>query len=99
MNSRLYTSVSNTSDDSDVFFYFDRTENEGIFLETGGYERYGVRLNADFKVNEWLKLSASHNYVRTNNETSAIIRAFFCPINNEVYLTKIIVENKDYFIK
>ena len=29
----------------------------------------------------------------------AIMRAFFCSINNVVYLTKIIVENKDYFIK
>jgi hypothetical protein len=29
----------------------------------------------------------------------AIMRAFFCSINNEVYLLKIIVENKDYFIK
>jgi|ETNmetMinimDraft_22_1059887.scaffolds.fasta_scaffold07903_3 hypothetical protein len=29
----------------------------------------------------------------------AVMRAFFCSINNEVNLTKIIVENKDYFIK
>lgn len=29
----------------------------------------------------------------------AVIRAYFCSTNNEVYLTKIIVKNKDYFIK
>ena len=29
----------------------------------------------------------------------AVMRAFFCFINNEVYFLKIIVENKDYFIK
>ena len=29
----------------------------------------------------------------------AIMRAFFCSKNNEVNLLKIIVENKDYFIK
>ena len=29
----------------------------------------------------------------------AVMRAFFCSINNEVYLLKIILENKDYFIK
>ena len=29
----------------------------------------------------------------------AVMRAFFCSMNNEVYLLKIILENKDYFIK
>jgi hypothetical protein len=29
----------------------------------------------------------------------AVMRALFCFINNEVYLSKIILENKDYFIK
>jgi|GEM_PF-3554009 len=29
----------------------------------------------------------------------AVMRAFFCSLNNKVYLLKIIVENKNYFIK
>ncbi len=65
----LYTSVSNASENSNVFFSAERTQNEGIFKEVGGYERYGVRLNADFKINDWLKLSASNNFIRSNNET------------------------------
>ncbi len=32
-------------------------------------------------------------------EKGTLMRAFFCSINNEAYLSKIIVENKDYFIK
>ena len=65
----LYASVANASENSNIFFSAERTENEGIFKEVGGYERYGVRLNADFQINDWLKLSASNNYIRTNNET------------------------------
>jgi TonB-linked SusC/RagA family outer membrane protein len=65
----LYASISNASENSNIFFSGERTENEGILKEVGGYERYGVRLNADFKINNWLKFSASNNYIRSNNQT------------------------------
>ena len=65
----LYASVADASETTNVFFSAERTQNEGIFKEVGGYERYGVRLNADFKINKWLKLSTSNNFIRTNNET------------------------------
>jgi TonB-linked SusC/RagA family outer membrane protein len=65
----LYASVADASETTNVFFSAERTQNEGIFKEVGGYERYGVRLNADFKINEWIKLSTSNNFIRTNNET------------------------------
>ena len=65
----LYASVSNASEFTNLFFSADRTENQGILKETGGYERYGVRLNGDFHINDWLKLSTSNNYIRSNNET------------------------------
>ncbi len=32
-------------------------------------------------------------------EKSTLMRAFFCSINNDINRAKIIVENKDYFIK
>lgn len=64
-----YASVSNASDFSNLFFSAERTENEGIFAETGGYERYGARLNGDFQITDWLKLTTNNNYIRTNNET------------------------------
>lgn len=64
-----YASVSNASEFSNLFFSAERTQNEGIFAETGGYERYGARLNGDFKITEWLKLTTNNNYIRSNNET------------------------------
>lgn len=64
-----YASVSNASDFSNLFFSAERTENEGIFAETGGYQRYAARLNGDFKITDWLKLTTNNNYIRSNNET------------------------------
>jgi TonB-linked SusC/RagA family outer membrane protein len=64
-----YVSVSNASEFTNLFFSADRTENEGIFKETGGYKRYSARLNADFRINDWLKLRTNNNYIRSNNET------------------------------
>ncbi|MEG9327942.1 TonB-linked outer membrane protein, SusC/RagA family [Salinimicrobium catena] len=69
VDNTTYASVSNASEFTNVFFSADRTENEGIFAETGGYKRYGVRLNGDFQINDWLKLSTNNNYIRSNNET------------------------------
>lgn len=69
VDNTTYASVSNASEFSNIFFSADRTQNEGIFAETGGYKRYGVRLNGDFRINDWLKLSTNNNYIRSNNET------------------------------
>ncbi|WP_029033352.1 SusC/RagA family TonB-linked outer membrane protein [Salinimicrobium terrae] len=69
IDNTTYVSVSNASEFTNLFFSADRTENEGIFVETGGYKRYSARLNGDFRINDWLKLSTNNNYIRTNNET------------------------------
>lgn len=69
VDNTTYASVSNASEFTNIFFSADRTENEGIFAETGGYKRYGVRLNGDFQITDWMKLSTNNNYIRSNNET------------------------------
>lgn len=69
VDNTTYASVSNASEFSNVFFSAERTQNEGIFAETGGYTRYGVRVNADFMINDWLSLNTNNNYIRSNNET------------------------------
>ncbi|TBW28101.1 SusC/RagA family TonB-linked outer membrane protein [Gramella sp. KN1008] len=69
IDNTTYVSVSNASEFANLFFSADRTENEGIFVETGGYKRYSARLNADFRITDWMKLSTNNNYIRTNNET------------------------------
>lgn len=69
IDNTTYASVSSASEFANLFFSADRTTNEGIFVETGGYKRYGVRLNGDFRITDWLKLKTNSNYIRTNNET------------------------------
>ena len=36
-------------------------------VETDGYTRNSFRLNTDYKINEWLKLSASNLFVKTKD--------------------------------
>ncbi|HSP39975.1 MAG TPA: SusC/RagA family TonB-linked outer membrane protein [Gillisia sp.] len=69
IDNTFYASVSNASEFTNLFFSVDRTSNEGIFTETGGYKRYAARLNGDFRINSWLKLTTNNNYIRSNNET------------------------------
>lgn len=69
IDNTTYASVSTASEFSNLFFSAERTQNEGIFAETGGYERYGARLNGDLQINSWLKLTTNNNYIRSNNET------------------------------
>lgn len=64
-----YASVSNASEFTNLYFSADRTEAEGIFAETEGYRRYSARLNGDFRITDWMKLSTNNNYIRTNNNT------------------------------
>ncbi|MAU16496.1 MAG: hypothetical protein CMH46_13270 [Muricauda sp.] len=67
INQTLYTSVSSGSENSNTFFSYEHTENEGIMVETDGYTRNSFRLNTDYKINEWLKLSASNLFVKTKD--------------------------------
>ena len=69
VDNTTYASVSNATEKTNLFFSADRTQNEGIFTETGGYKRYSARINADFKITDWLKLTTNNNYIRTTNET------------------------------
>ncbi|WP_318343014.1 SusC/RagA family TonB-linked outer membrane protein [Flagellimonas baculiformis] len=67
INQTLYTSVSSGSENAQTFFSYEHTENEGILIETEGYARNSFRLNTDFKINDWLKLSASNLFVKTKD--------------------------------
>ncbi len=61
----LYASVATASEKSNIFFSFDKTENQGVISETKGYNRYGSRLNADFKINDWLTFKTRSNFIRS----------------------------------
>jgi len=69
VNQSLYASVSSGNEKSNLFFSAEKNNQEGILRETKGYERVSARLNATFKINDWLTLKAYNNYIRTNNHT------------------------------
>lgn len=63
MNLTNYASISSGNDKARVFFSSENTEAEGVLAEVGGYERNSIRFNADYYFNDWLKFSASNNYI------------------------------------
>lgn len=66
--SNLYVSASSGSEKSNVFFSAEKSDTEGVLKETKGYERVAARLNANYKINDWLTLDAYNNFIRTNDQ-------------------------------
>lgn len=64
-NNTIYTSISDGSEKSKVFFSYENTKNEGILVETEGYSRNSFRLNGDYLVNDWMKFTTSNLFVNT----------------------------------
>ncbi|APZ45070.1 hypothetical protein BW723_01615 [Polaribacter reichenbachii] len=69
INKNLYASVSTATESSNLFLSIEKNNVAGILKNTGGYERNGVRLNGEFKVNEWLKISSRNHFVRSFDNT------------------------------
>ncbi|MDG1398165.1 MAG: SusC/RagA family TonB-linked outer membrane protein [Polaribacter sp.] len=64
-----YASVSNGSEQANIFFSFEDFDYEGVFANTEGYARNSYRLNADFQITDWLKVSSSNLFVNLNDNT------------------------------
>jgi TonB-linked SusC/RagA family outer membrane protein len=71
MNKTNYASISSGSEKAKVFFSSENTEAEGVLANVGGYARNSIRVNADYSFNDWLKFSASNNYI-SNTDNSPI---------------------------
>ncbi|MBU3009878.1 SusC/RagA family TonB-linked outer membrane protein [Polaribacter vadi] len=69
INKNLYASVSTATESSNLFLSIEKNNVAGILKNTGGYERNGVRLNGEFKINEWLKISSRNQFVRSFDNT------------------------------
>lgn len=69
INKNLYASVSTASENANLFLSIEKNNVGGILKNTGGYERNGVRLNGEFRVNEWLKISSRNQFVRSFDNT------------------------------
>lgn len=63
-----YIGVGHRVNRTNLFVSFENNESEGIVIETGGYKRQSFRFNIDHNITDRLKLSASNNYIRTNND-------------------------------
>jgi TonB-linked SusC/RagA family outer membrane protein len=61
----LATRVSNIN----LFTSFENNVQEGIIPNTDGYNRRNFRINSDWTVNDWLKVSTSNLFVRTTSNT------------------------------
>lgn len=55
-NTTNFASVSTGTDKSRVYFSSENTVADGVLAETDGYTRNGFRFNADYYINDWLKI-------------------------------------------
>ncbi|MEZ7507130.1 SusC/RagA family TonB-linked outer membrane protein [Flavobacterium sp. Arc2] len=63
-----YVGVGHKSGKTNLYTSFENNKSEGVVIETGGYNRQSFRLNIDHSISDNVKISASNNYIRTNND-------------------------------
>jgi len=63
-----YVGVANRVNQTNLFISFENNSNQGVLKETGGYDRQSFRVNLDHAINENIKISASNNFIMTNND-------------------------------
>ncbi|MBL3656037.1 hypothetical protein [Fulvivirga sediminis] len=71
INYTNYVSVASGSDKSSLFASFENNSQEGIIMNTDGYDRQNFRVNYDLEVKPWLRLSTSNLFI--NTETKIIL--------------------------
>ena len=63
-----YIGVANRINQTNLFVSFENNRNQGVLRETGGYGRQSFRLNLDHAITDKIKISASNNFIMTNND-------------------------------
>ncbi|MFY0713007.1 SusC/RagA family TonB-linked outer membrane protein [Seonamhaeicola sp. NFXS20] len=63
-----YIGVGHKSGKTNLYTSFENNKSEGVVIETGGYQRQSFRLNIDHAISKKINLSASNNYIRTDND-------------------------------
>ncbi len=66
-----FVGVANRINQTNLYLSFENNSNEGVLVETGGYDRQSFRMNIDHAINDKLKISASNSYVMTSNDMAA----------------------------
>ncbi len=98
----FYTSISNGSEKSRVFFSFENLDSEGVLVETGGYERSSFRLNADYNLFDWLTFSSNNNFINITDNTPGGTADIYRIINRLSPDANIMLDNPDgqpYYFK
>ncbi|ALJ03806.1 hypothetical protein APS56_00960 [Pseudalgibacter alginicilyticus] len=63
-----YVGVGHKSGKTNLYTSFENNISEGVVIETGGYKRQSFRLNVDHAISDKINISASNNYIRTDND-------------------------------
>lgn len=64
-----YIALASRVGDINLFTSFENNDQEGIIPNTDGFNRRNFRVNTDWQVNDWLKLSTSNLSIRTTSNT------------------------------
>lgn len=72
-----YISVGSRSGKLNFFTSFENFTSQGILPEIDGYSRTNFRVNADYRVNDKLKISTSNLFINTNTDEPQDFNVFF----------------------
>lgn len=64
-----FVSVSNRSQNGNVYASFENNAQQGVVSMTDGYKRQNFRLNIDQNIGSWLRLSASNLFINRSVQT------------------------------
>ncbi|UII23500.1 SusC/RagA family TonB-linked outer membrane protein [Fulvivirga ligni] len=65
VNYTNYVAVAANNTKSSIFASFENNSQEGIIMNTDGYDRQNFRVNYDLDVKPWLRLSTSNLFINT----------------------------------
>lgn len=68
INYTNYVSVGTRVNNLNVFGSFENNSQEGIIPDTDGFKRQNFRINADYQLYDWLRLSTSNLFITTYSE-------------------------------
>jgi len=72
-----FISVAGRSGKLNYYSSFERFASQGVLPEIDGYQRSNFRLNADYRVNDWLKVSTSNLNINTTTDQPQDLGVFF----------------------
>ena len=64
INATEYVSIAGGTDKFKTFFSTEYNKVDGVQKEVEGYSRNTYRFNVDYYINDWLKFSASNNFIK-----------------------------------